>query len=343
MDYSQIKESNADPARDLQFNVTGGTIAISKIVSSSLSWTMTRRKIKASPRNIKNYRDILHDLRGRNVVLYDTQAKRSWLIDGEQACLQILLHRSKARVDYILPDVKIIAVDPYVGLTAPMAMLANERLRLRTDWEAEKGEEVEVWFSNEVRIVWEMLKELSIFAHTESRRSFSLSDKMGKRCLLGYDYLALISSPAELQEQLKTVQLESECGEWPEIAKHHASIVLFAKNFQQVLRPSDRDQLCLNHRELPQGKSYLATELNTISNFLRDSALSWTTTEHLFPQCTREDDQVCNHDIVQTLAKSKSCQEFVSSWKDGAVIFGNSRPKRLQKQQKQKPIGKPFH
>ena len=332
IDYSLIKNSEANNARNTAINISGGSFSIAKIGSATVNFSLSKRKIRPSTRIMDNYTDLLHDLSSRSVIFYDTEAKRSWLIDGEQASLQIMLHRSKVRNDYLQSDVKIAAADPEKKVSAHAAMKINERLQLRKDWNVEKGEETVVWFSKELKVIWETLKELTAYARFEDSRALHLSDFNIGQHITGFEYMNLVSSKAEFQQCPRTVKLESGCGEWPEIAKDPASIVLFAKNFQEVLRPPSRDHLCPRFRELPQGKSYLAAELTMIQRFLPNTRLSWIVPEHLFMECNDQITQPCSCNLVQEFSKSDRSdrKKLEMHWCQGAAIFGSNR-RRLQK------------
>jgi hypothetical protein len=281
------------------------------------------------------------------MIFYDTATRRGWLIDAERATLQILLHRSKTRRNYVLPNGKFEIADSKHALSAQSAMESNQQVILREGWDAAEGKKMDVWFSAAVSETLETLKVLAYKTQSEYKRCFQLANfNVGKRGIVGFEYMGLVDSSTELEHHAMKVQLDRDCGAWPDLANDLGAVVLLARNFQEVLSPRDKELLCPNFRRLPLEKSYLATEVITIRKLLErfstDSVqkrltatnMTWIVSENVFAPCDQQNGASCSCKRVQELSKtchSKS-QTLGEPWDQGAIIFGAKATNRLQKE-----------
>jgi hypothetical protein len=296
---------------------------------------------------MKDYKDILHDLRGRSVFLYDTATRRSWLIDAERAVLQIILHRSKIRAhDYIDPGIKFKVANHMEAGSAKSAMESNEQVRLRKGWDSAEGKEMDIWFSAIVKEIWEMLKALAFKSQSEYKRCFSLADfNLGSRGFVGFEYMGWVTSSADLEQHPMKVTLDSDCGYWPHLAHDLGAVVLLARDFQEVLSPRDEVSLCPKFRKLPSQKSYLATEVTTIRKFIEQYSvfnsqkrlsatnITWIVSENVFTPCNQQDGEDCSCKRVQELRKTSSKKVNLGElWDGGAIIFGARFANHLMKE-----------
>lgn len=93
------------------------------------------------------YSENLQDLAQRNVILYDTQSCRGWLLNAERVALQIVLHRQEAGrydklVDLVLPGARD---------DIRSAMTANGPKILKKDIDLGSLEEKKIIFALEVK------------------------------------------------------------------------------------------------------------------------------------------------------------------------------------------------
>jgi hypothetical protein len=325
---------------------SGGNVTFSKVVGLSLNFQIGRKQTSQSTRPIKDYRDILRDLRDRSIILYDTATRRGWLIDAERATLQIMLHRSKARKNYVAPDVGFEIANPAQAASAQSAMESNQQVKLREGWDAAEGKKIDIWFSTSVKEIWEILNALAYKTQSEYKRCFPLADlNLGNKGIVGFEYMGLIESSAELEQQPMKVKLDSDCGAWPDLANDLGAVILLAKNFQEVLLPLDEVSLCQKFRRLPSNKSYLAIEAATIRKLIKKSNtlssqkrltatnMEWIVSENVFTPCSQRNGD-CSCRRVQELRKlsSSRSESLGELWESGAIIFGARVTNRVQKE-----------
>lgn len=286
-------------------------------------------------------------MRDRSVIFYDTATRRSWLIDAERATLQIILHRSKTRgKNFIAPDVKFEIANAKQAASARSAMESNQQVKLREGWDAIKGKKIDIWFSASVKELWEILKALAYKAQSEYKRCFHFADiGVGNKGFVGFEYMGLVESSAELEQQPMKVKLDTDCGEWPDLANDLGAVVLLARNFQEVLLPPDEVTLCPKFRKLPSNKSYIATEVATIRKLIKQFSahsgqkrltatnIGWIVSKDIFTPCNQQNGGECFCRRVQELRKlSGSRSESLGEpWEGGAIIFGARVTNRLQK------------
>jgi hypothetical protein len=163
---------------------------------------------------------------------------------------------------------------------------------------------------------------------------------------MGFEYMGLVGFSTELEHQAMKVQLDTDCGAWPDLANDLGAVVLLTRNFQEVLSLRDKELLYPNFRRLPLEKSYLATEVITIRKLLErfstDSVqkqlaatnMTWIVSENVFAPCDQQNGASCSCKRVQELSKtchSKS-QTLGEPWDHGAIIFDAKVTNRLQKE-----------
>ena len=320
----------------------------SKVVGLGLNFQIGRKQTSLSTQPIKDYSDILHDLRDRSVIFYDTATRRSWLIDAERATLQIILHRGKTRgKNYIAPDVKFEIANAKHAASAQSAMESNQQVKLREGWDAAKGKKMDVWFSAAVKEIWEILKALAYKAQSEYKRCFPLTDfSLGSKGFVGFEYMGLVESSAQLEQQPMKVKLDTDCGAWPDLANDLGAVILLARNFQEVLLPPDEVSLCPKFRKLPSNKSYIATEVATIQRLIKQFSahsgqkrltatnMEWIVSDNIFTPCNQQNGGDCSCRRVQELKKRGSLrsESLGEPWEGGAIIFGARATNRLQKE-----------
>jgi len=332
MDYSQILPSGAHETPHSVLSLTGVTLSFSRMGGVSIPFTISRKQYNSSKREPTDYDDVLEDLRSRNAILYDTRSQRGWHIDAERAVLQIIYHRSKSRTNYIDQDglFQMSTTEKAVRT----AMKENERVKLRRAWHATKGEEIDVWFSAEVKEIRDIIMNLQIEARTEYNRCIRGND----RKVVGFDYKGLVES---LQQTAMQVEMDDACGLWPKFTNDIGAVVLLAKSFPEVLSPRKQLDLCPRYRQLPSHKSYLAIEAKAVQQlmdknldterlgrltannmFLIDSMITFT-------GCCDPEGQNCACRRIQGLGRpgkryknSLTFQQLFSDGAQGAFIFG---------------------
>lgn len=315
-----IKPSELSQVSERSFTPTGFQFSISKIVGVSVPFAIAPTQFAPQVQKLELYEENLRDLAERNVVLYDTNTHRGWLLDAERVALQIILHRQQdevydkdALLDVATPDCKVRAV-----------MMANRMKKLGKDTDLSSMEEKDVLFALEVRKIREKLVQLALAAQVEFRR---ISQSVGsRRKVIGFEYIDLVRAP-EIAKPLSNT-LKSSYGEWTKFAHSQlCATVLFAKDFQEILQPRDVSKICRSYRRVPSHGSYLAAETSLVKKLVETQALSITGTDSLYPTCNNLHDESsqCGCIRVQSMRQGNATSAEILADLDeehGALIFG---------------------
>ncbi|KAI0538672.1 hypothetical protein GGR58DRAFT_467599 [Xylaria digitata] len=346
MNYNGISWSKRSETPYRTISVSGITVSLSKMVGIAVPFVIAWRQYTPPKRELIEYSDIIAALRATNIILYDTHSRRGWHIDAERAVLQILHHRSKIRNGYIDEPGTLNMGTPVHPGSVQTAIERNERLRLRgRAWNAGKGEQVDVWFSGEVKEIMDILMELQRMAREEYNRcvrdNIISHTRISHTHLIGFEYMAPVDST---EQKAMKVELDSGCGSWPNFANDISAVVSLAKSFPEILLPRWPRALCQHYQKLPSGKSYLAMEVKAIKELLnrhsdgeRPGRLTANDMFLVTPMITFDYD--CNHKAhncpckrVQELERNRRnrnneiadlTQEFFPG-ANGAFIFGKA-------------------
>lgn len=318
------------PQRALE--TTGGSVGFSKLIGINLTFKLSKRTPKKPEFNPVNYNDILRDLRQRHVILYDTGSKRGWMINGERATLQIILHRVKCRQnDFADPGIKMEVADPRRAASVKEAMEANKKVKLREDVDVSDGTTKDVLFCSAVQEIWERLRALTYAIACEYHES--LVHNIFQKRVIGFEYRGLVYSYPD-QEPAHRETLNNDCGRWPDLVRDLGAVVLFGTNFPSVLQPCGSIPRCLNCRDLPSGKSLLAVSADLILNLqkkhkgpLAGSGMSWIDSDDAFAPCTDAIGALCICMRAQELGIRANGHKNGEVSPECAIIFG-ARPSR---------------
>jgi len=329
-------------------SLSGASVSFSKIIGAGLNFAIGRKQFLPTSRTITDYDDILHDLRDRTVIFYDTATKRGWLIDAERATLQIILHQTKAKTSYVESRTAFQIADPNQLSSATSAMKNNKCVQIGKGWDSVDGKDTIRWFSTLVKEIREELVALTVKGYSEFQRCYSRTDiHCASRGFVGFEYMALVERASDLQPM--KVEPADECGAWPTLACDLHAIILLGQNFQEILLPCDTASLCPTFQKLPSERSYLAVEVTKIKELLRKNSkddcgkrltasnIMWVASGDVFQPCKWANEEKCSCSRVQQLSKthkdSKS-ESFGELRTDGAIIFGARTRKRLERRPK---------
>ena len=285
-----------------------------------------------------------------NVILYDTETHRGWLIDGERAVLHILLHRSKIKETDYESGKELCFACPREMSSVREAMKTNREALWRKGFDPESGKSMEVIFSSLVKEALEVLRGLAAVAKRDYKKSTHRENfGMERKTIVGFEYMDMVRSPSELENHPLELKLEGDCGKWPELAEDINAVFLLARNFQEILIPYEESKLCPKFRKLPCERSYLAAEAGIIQRFLvqcqrsasncwrltrRD--MTWIPSEDPFSICPNHNKGLCSCSRIQTLKRAQNMKIGISrdswtSWENGAIIFGSTSDSFIQK------------
>jgi hypothetical protein len=303
------------------------------------------------------YQQEIHSACNMNVVLYDTDDRRGWLVDGASALLHITRTQlcSSPYSDSELFEIDNFQhADPRGGLKASRKALMDsgnrslvifEEVETSVESKAGVGEEgkAEVktkttrWtYQDLVRQTYHILEQLHDY---EARMSTSPAISLrftDREKLTGFAFMDIVDGQNDLRP--RAVILKSSGRGWVDFTRSIRAFSLFAKGFGDIIRPScEANQLCKSWTHVPTGKDYLVACTSSLKEICRrygnhDSnpmelanGIYWHKPDKLFESCK------CNSkscDRVQvllpaSLGSKRHPQPFGCD--DGAVIFGRSK------------------
>jgi hypothetical protein len=303
------------------------------------------------------YQQEIHSAYNMNVVLYDTEDRRGWLIDGASALLHITrtqLCSSPYSESELFEIDSFQHADPRGGLRASRKALLNsgnrslvifEEVETSVESKASIDEEAKAevktkttrWtYQDLVRQTYHILEQLHDYEArmlTSPTISLRLPDR---EKLTGFAFMDIVDGQNSLRPRVAT--LKSSGRGWVDFTRSIRAFSLYAKGFGDIIKPSrDANKLCKSWMHVPTGKDYLVACTSTLKELCRRcgnhnsnpmelaNGIYWHKPDKLFESCN------CNSkscDRVQVLLPaslgSKSHpQPFGCD--DGAVIFGRSK------------------
>lgn len=298
---------------------------------------LVKKKLTPKFDSPNDYDDILDDLSQRNVILYDTQTQRGWLIDAERTTLQVILHRIVARLKgYTNVGIQCAETrsDP---ASVRLAMHKNRDIELRSGFNSTRSESQPVIFHNCVRSILERIEALAEVSEDLIEQSKTEVSRvphnlgLARPRLIGWEYMDIVKGAPEPRP--KEIDPKATCGSWPVLAESVRAMTLFANGFQDVLTPAQSALMCPSFRTLPRDSCLLGVEVSTLRRFTRakhgaplqflGTCMTWMPTAHLFKPCSAPQ---CSCERIQRLRRSKRGEGKYSGEleSEGAIIFGKN-------------------
>ncbi|KAL2845227.1 hypothetical protein BJY01DRAFT_247813 [Aspergillus pseudoustus] len=288
----------------------------------------------------------------RFVVLYDAEAKRSWLVDGASALLHLVRASLKEDEAYQVDDDLIYSPQnlqklppTIIGREAARKTLtsaANARVKIY----ASSGQT----FRDRVERVFHILEQC--FGHQDrvsrERSAIVGVSTTGRECFEGFDFMDVAMNNPEVHARAHADQ--GYRPSWLTLTTKIGAIILFGRNFKDLIIPKGGNKICAAWSEVPANADYLTVCASDLKDIVekqgnpKSSPLKlvddvyWQPSDLIYESCNCDKDkqQSCNH--AQTLlylsnsstvdTESKSVKELPV---EGAVIFksqwGGDKPK----------------
>jgi hypothetical protein len=328
--YEDIKYSGACIAKS-SLRCTGGSLGFQQFATGTLQFTLGPKDGKCHFQLSGSYLRIVSAAEKRQIVLYDTDEKRAWLVRVSEAILHIAQCRN--RLNPLEIDGKPIQIRYYGSARETLLKSASSTIP-----EHERN-----CFKDMISDIWlrlELLLEEKI-AH-DRLPGTSVSPNV-KPVLFGYEFKAVVDDLSPLER--KQCIIDKTSGGWLPFAQDINAVVLLARGFGDVLRPvqSNDKELCGAWRRLPEGHDYLATSVGVLLDryniagceqsrqYLTSTRLCWNRgTSLLFEPCAASDQDQCRCNRLQRICRKSAMGQIVPPGTlepKGAVIFG--RPSSL--------------
>jgi hypothetical protein len=281
-----------------------------------------------------------------HVVLYDTEARCAWLVDGANA----LLHLTRAQVsrEPYSDNPLIIKIFPHTnpsdGPGAALKSLATIAAINYIIYEDDPGFGQtslagSKWGLKDVVLQnWHLLEQIQDYQTDLCAPGMPMRLTDRDR-LEGFGFLDLISGKSTISPRVAT--LEASGRGWVDFTRAIAAITLMARGFGELIRPSeDSNALCKSWTQVPRGMDYLVArvlhlwdiceEMGNVSSKSLElvQGLYWHQGGRLYGPCAHKKSSLpC--DRVQVLIPKLSLgtkrrpDPFVGSM-NGGVIFGRS-------------------
>ncbi|KAF3041990.1 hypothetical protein E8E11_001202 [Didymella keratinophila] len=338
-DYENIDYSGSEEATS-RFRLAGGQLGFQQFGVAALDFRLGAKDGKCHFRRAGTYDRVVSAAEKTPVVLYDTCALRSWLVNASDVILHMIQHRHQSRPYKTHQGQIELCTQIKTGSSARQVLLANQDICL--------GDEDEQTFKNEVFTLWSLLELLIDQNVSRERNAQGVRVKTDLReHLVGFEYRAVVDDRSPFR--LMTTDLLKSHGGWPSLIRDIDALVLLANGFGELILPSDQDRgaMCSAWHRVPEGRDYMATSTTSLKDmydvagcrvdrkYLTSSKLQWHQGESLlFDACS--DKQNCKCDRLQQIMSSTAMGKTVQPQhmaEHGAVIFGQpkSLPRGLRK------------
>ncbi|KUJ14213.1 uncharacterized protein LY89DRAFT_720573 [Mollisia scopiformis] len=344
--------------------LSGVTISGGRFITGGASFVPGNKDRMLSLSNSEPYYLKMESASTWNVVFYDTDDRRAWLVDGGNA----LLHLTRARLSQkrLARNLDLNFEDfPYAdsshGRLAALISLGVIAARdhvLITDSASfgQPSTATHKWGLKDIVLgYWHILEQIQ--DHQEVLSNPGKSIRMTDREKLeGFGFVDIISGRTSIRPRV--AYLEPSGRGWVDFLHQIQAITLMARGFGELIRPTERSNpLCKAWRQVPKGRDYLVArvaQLFDICDFGGNldcqplelvQGLYWHKGGHLFEPCSATT-CMANCDRVQvllpkaTLGSKKYPDGLFEGEMEGAVVFGHSR--RLPKFWPRNPKSGPF-
>lgn len=312
--------------------------------------------------NSEPYQCKIHAASQMHVVLYDTEARRGWLVDGANA----LIHLCRTQVarkpysDNPLIVEKFPHTVPRQGPGAALKALSDIATINQTIYEdppvfGQYSSENSKWGLKDIVLQnWHLLEQMQDYQTDLCGPGMPIRISDRDR-LEGFGFLDMISGKSTIRPRFAT--LDASGRGWVDFTRQIAAVTLMARGFGDIIRPTESSNaLCTTWNEVPRGMDYLAATIAQLQEICDEighvnskrlelvQGLYWHQGGELFKSCCDGDcSPLC--DRVQVLlpelssGADKPPVPFTGNV-DGAVIFGHSKriPKWWPKNSKLAPV-----
>ncbi|KAF4960108.1 hypothetical protein FGADI_1126 [Fusarium gaditjirri] len=321
----------------------------------------------------KDYPSLLNWVKLQPVVFYDVEDRRAWLIDGASALLHLVrisLYRDtndpESAYDWVYDPSKL--KDHWPGVGSRQA--AHQTLKgwnnralgvyivsSHVDSNGTLTPEYSTFEERVKSIIHSLERLVDRQAKAASQDGIKISQSFDpRRDVVGFDIIDIIDPSVPIYPRIQ--HLNSWGNGWNDLIPTIGITTIFGRNFGDLIRSDEPNDICPNWRSVPAGKDYLAASVSTMQmlhekRLLRmepglvggelTKKITWLASKEASVQCSclerhrmrgaqaaRSD---CNHNPVQFLAKRWWSRTIPHGLKpvqlgsldaEGAVIFGHT-------------------
>lgn len=331
---------------------------------------------KDKPIILRSRNDYISQLRwisNKWVILYDIGDRRAWMVDGVSTLLHLvrasLIHnKNDLFSDVFLFDMKDLVEAPSdrLGKASAISVLTNVKntnLKLhqkssetfQEDTTKKTGETEETkkskssyyCFKDRVDDICHIMEQLVTYQsqiNSQDGVGFKVTTK-SKRLLGGFDFMDIVGDEDPLWPRVVT--LSPAGAGWLDFAQVMQAVVLFGRDFGELIRPSSDVQICDPWKSVPRGLDYLTICVSDLKEILKKRGntginpwtlvddIRWHSPRAIFGPCEKskkgKNKNLCC-DRVQVLVPSTAPNLFTRTYNspayledEGAVIFGHNR------------------
>jgi hypothetical protein len=344
--------------------LAGVTISGGKFITGGASFVAGNKDRMLSLSSSEPYEMKMESASTWHVVLYDTDDRRAWLVDGTNA----LLHLTRARLSqkHLARNPQLnLEIFPYAdfshgkdaALKALGAIAANNHVLIAdTSSFGQSSSAINNWGLKDIVLgYWHILEQMQ--DHQEMLSGPGMPIRLTDREKLeGFGFVDIISGRTAIRPRV--AYLERSGRGWVDFLRQIRAITLMAKGFGELIRPTGRSNLlCKVWKQVPTGKDYLVARVAQLYDICEfegkldcqplelAQGLYWHKGGHLFEPCnSRTCLERCDRVQVLlpkvTVGFKKHPEGLFEGNMEGAVVFGHS--KRLPKFWPRNPKIKPF-
>jgi hypothetical protein len=281
-----------------------------------------------------------------NVILYDIDERRAWLVDGANA----LLHMTRAALSQeeflgnpLLDYNNFSYADPNIGKDG--ALRALEEIGIKNPilihetptFMQSSSAEVKWGVKDLVMALWHILEQIQDYQTAQSGPGMPLRGTDRDK-LEGYGFVDIVSGERNIRPRLAILKPSGRG--WVDFARQVQAITLMSRGLGELIKPSPKSPpLCRAWEHVPTGQDYLVARICQLHQICEKFGniherslelvqnLYWHQGAKLFQPCNpRNCSSVC--DRIQTLLPeltlgAKRCPRPFNE-EEGAVIFGRS-------------------
>ena len=328
------------------------TISGGKFIEAGATFSLGKKDTRLNLSSPGPYRKKINSARQMNVILYDTEDKRAWLVDGANA----LIHLTRAQLGLELYRESSFDLDsfphtdPELGSAAAVEALMSIGDKNPVIFEdppsfGQSTSTVIKWGVKDLVLEnWQILEQIQ--DHQTELSAPGMPIRLSPRDRLeGFGFMDIITGCRSIRPRVAGLKMTGTG--WVDFTREIAAITLMARGFGEMIKPSPgSNKLCATWETVPKGKDYLVVRMNHLREIceefgeLRSSPLQvvqglyWHPTTSLFGDCKVKS----RHGTTKCLIQNDCVQEFHSrcfAWMGtlkppfegdlaGAVIFGFS-------------------
>ncbi|RGP81018.1 pfs domain [Fusarium longipes] len=323
--YNNIDYSTTRPFSSV-LNFSGGSVGFQQFGAAQLNFTLGPKDTRVVFQRSGNFGRVLRWADMSHILLQDTEEKRAWLLNADDVILHIIQKRLHIKQQSSQEIDRVLSLLKYTNT-------AFETLSNNENWQASSSSETVGAMVAEIWSILEMLlDQVNLLKKTPDRNVTIPFQKE----IVGFEFMSIVDERSPLETKQYTAK--STSGGWTRLIKDTGTLVLFAKGFQDLIKPeSNSSDGYLTWQSLPKGEDYLGTTVPILMDLytmagnksdlqhLTSSGLYWRPGNTVFEHCLEPESCVCTCNRLQDISHSDSQPCRAPKLEaNGGVIFGKS-------------------